>query len=838
MNSRRLSASNDESHPSITRSFWAPPASHPSYLPSPQTFDSGVQPSAYPVTSPALLHPFGPTPSASGTDPSHSPDIIPSNKVAIPRIIGLNHVQARRRSARACESCRHRKIKCDGKKPVCGQCIYHKNRCMYEDAKRIRDEKQLKSLTGRIEKYEKLLHSLEGDVDPHVARKIRKTIKIMFNNFENVQPKDENHSEQAAGEQSDSSSSVGSLDAVDIVGEDLDRNENTRAAGFFGKNSEISWIQKLEDNSRKTAAQSSHGSMDFTPEMGNVGKDIPIASMNYHLDDLDIPFVDNKTDPFAIPDRELADEYFNSYMELVHPFFSAVRKSTFTSQYLLIFERPSKPSRKWLAILNMIFAIGCRHCRMINVEKSNVYDNEMIFLTRARQLSIHSNTLFEHSTLQQIQLEFLVSLYLLCAGQLNRASKFADMALYSAISLGINLRFEDENPHDESKESRCRLWWSIYALQHLLTSMHGRASRVGEGICSVTLPIPVEEESFENPEIRHLLHDSEARINDLNASIFEKLSKPHVVPDWATKTQPCPSLFFYYLVDLSLVSQAVLNKVYSIEGMRQGSDHTEHRIHKYGQRMDRWLAKIPPDYQFHIPDAGPWSLNHSKLDDDSAPHARERVCLALYYYSARITLCRPCLSLNYSPNPGSSIEVTHREKIRAELATNCLQASCSLISVFPENVDIAWLARVTPWWAVLHFLMQSTTALLLALSYSSLGPTGEQETHNANGASNSKSSRLSGNPYAAILDTDLSTAFTMSKKAVVWIHAMASVDPAAKRAFLLCDDIVRKIAPTLQIDLSDWPTLSSFGDSGRYGVDPAVVMDMSDLEDFVAFEDE
>ncbi|KAJ5109418.1 hypothetical protein N7456_006093 [Penicillium angulare] len=827
MDSRRLSASNDESNPSITESFWTPPASHP-YIPPQQTFVPGYQSSAYPLTSPTLLHPFGPTPSASGTDPSHSPDIIPPNKVAIPRITGVSNVQTRRRSARACESCRHRKIKCDGKKPACGQCIYHKNRCVYEDAKRIRDEKQLKSLTGRIEKYEKLFRSLEGDVDPHIARKIRKAMKI----------KDGLQSELFAEEESDSSSSVGSLDAVDIVGEDLDRNENTRAAGFFGKNSEISWIQKLEDNARKSAAQSSgQGSMDFTPEMGKAGKDIPIASMNYHLDDLDIPFVDNQTDPFAIPDRKLADEYFNAYMELVHPFFSAVRKSTFTSQYFLIFDRPSNPPRKWLAILNMIFAIGCRHCRMMNVENSSVYDDEMIFLTRARQLSIHSSTLFEHATLQQIQLEFLVSLYLLCAGQLNRASKFADMALYSAISLGINLRFEDENPHDESKEARCRLWWSIYSLQHLLTSMHGRASRVGEGICSVTLPIPVEEESFEKPEIQHLLHDSEARNNDLSALIFEKLSKPHAIPAWATEAQPCPSLFFYYLVDLSLISQAVLNKVYSIEGIREGSEHTEHRVQKYGQRMDRWLAKLPPDYQFHIPDAGPWNLNHSKLDDESAPHTRERVCLALYYYSARITLCRPCLSLNYSRNPGSSTEGTPRAKTRAELATNCLQASCSLISVFPEKVDISWLARVTPWWAVLHFLMQATTALFLALSYCSLGPSGESETHNANGASKSKSSRLSGNPYAAILDTDLSTAFTMSRKAVVWIHAMASVDPAAKRAFLLCDDIVRKIAPTLQIDLSDWPTLDSLTDSGQYGVDPNVVMDMSDLEDFVSFQD-
>jgi hypothetical protein len=33
------------------------------------------------------------------------------------------------------------------------------------------------------------------------------------------------------------------------------------------------------------------------------------------------------------------------------------------------------------------------------------------------------------------------------------------------------------------------------------------------------------------------------------------------------------------------------------------------------------------------------------------------------------------------------------------MATDCLQAACSLISILPENPDIAWFVRVTPWWS-------------------------------------------------------------------------------------------------------------------------------------------
>ncbi|KAJ5730934.1 uncharacterized protein N7483_005442 [Penicillium malachiteum] len=773
--------------------------------------------------------------STSGTDPSHTPDIVPPNKVAIPRIAGVNHVQSRKRSARACEPCRHRKIKCDGIKPTCGQCAYHKSRCNYEDIKRIRDAKQIKSLASNVNRYEKLLRSIEGEVDSPTSRKIRKALK--FN--------DGDPSEQAEGDQSDSSASVGSLEAVDVVAEDLNRNENTRASGFFGKNSEVSWIQRLENTTQRPINDVMTGSGMNSVQRNDATNDTPLATMNYHLDDLDIPPVDRQSDPSVIPARELADEYFNAYMILVDPFFHAIRKSTFTAQYINLFDRRAVPSLKWLAILNMIFAIGCWHCRLMNHEKNEIYDNEVVFLTRARQLSLNGNTLFEHTTLQQVQFELLISLYLLCEGQLNRASKFADMAVHSAVSLGVNLRLVDGRDYDEAKEARCRLWWSIYSLQHLLSSMHGRASSVGEALSSLHLPIPAEEESFNHPDISRLFQDEEARESDLCAMLFEKLSKSHSSPAWTLSAQPCPSLFFHYMVDLALISQSVLNKVYSIEGIREGSTQTEYRIQKYSIRMDRWLTKLPPCYQFHLPEAGPWHLNHSMLDDETALFTRERVCLAMSYYSGRITLSRPCLSLNYSRNPGYSVDKSSRDKLRAELAAQCLQASCSLISIFPDKVDIAWLARVTPSWAVLHFLMQSTIAILLGLSYGSFAPTDSQNLSNnhihanAHGQTDDSSAGVSGIPHPTLLETDLSTAFAICKKAGCWMYAMASVDAAAKRAFILCDSVVRKIAPRVNVDLNGWPSVAllidEMGDKGR-GDDDHPIMRMDELEELVDFE--
>ncbi|KAJ5632111.1 C6 transcription factor [Penicillium lividum] len=814
-----------EPTPTSTGSYWAP---HTNASPR-----SSVAPQEFFYTTPFTPHTlisnsfptFGPTPSASSTDIGHTPDLVPLDKVAIPRLSSVSSAQARRRSARACESCRQRKTKCDGKRPTCGQCIYHNNRCVYEEVKRIRDENRIKSLTSRVEKYEKTLRSVETEVDGPTARKIRKVLTT----------KDGKSTKNP--EDSDSSTSVGSLEDIDVVSEDLNRNEQTRAAGFFGKSSEVSWMQRLEDSVRRSGSREisgsprlahSEGHVDSALQNNGLARDIPIAMMNYHLDDLEIPMVDPQSDPLEMPPRERADEYFNAYMTFVNPFFSAVRQSTFTQQYLQSFSQPSGPPRKWLAVLNMIFAIGCRHCRLMNHTNSDVYDDHIVFLTRARQLSLHENVLFEHTGLQQIQLESLVAVYLLCTGQVNRASKFVNIAIHSAISLGINLRLMDERTDPASKEARCRLWWSIYSLEHLLTSMHGRVSGVGENLCSVQLPTPVEEENFDQPEIQRLFQAEQTTQIEVSATLFEKLNEPYQVPPWTFAVPPSPSLFFHYLVDLVLISQSVMNRVYSIEGIREGSTQTECRLQKYALRMDRWLSKLPPIYQFTKSKSSPWLLNHVQLDDETIPHTRERVCLALNYYSARITLCRPCLSLSH--HKGVPQEHTSRAKLRAEMATNCLQASCSLISIFPERVDIAWLARVTPWWSVLHFLMQSTTALLLGLLYCSFESpdTGlQQQAEHA--------TSLSGAPYPSLLDSDLNTALGMSKKALSWIHTMASVDAAARRAFLLCDHVVRRVTTMLKVDLEDWPSAATLG--GEVGLG-AIEVDsrMEGLEDLINFE--
>ncbi|KAF7125935.1 hypothetical protein CNMCM5793_002294 [Aspergillus hiratsukae] len=543
--------------------------------------------------------------------------------------------------------------------------------------------------------------------------------------------------------------------------------------------------------------------------------------MSYHLDDLNIPLMDD-VDPYDLPPKELADRFFAAYLDSVHPAFEIIRETIFVTQYRQFFKQPFKPPRRWLAILNMIFALGCRYCLLLNdgvVANDEDWDH-LVYFNRARKLCLGETALFEHTDLQQIQVEILVALYLVVLGQINRASNFASMAFRSALSLGINLRFEDDRTHHASKEARSRLWWSIYVVEHLLTATTGRASCVGEGLSAAPLPIPFEEENFDKPHVFCLFQNPSLRASQLKLTLFETDEEAQAKAQWLATCEPSPSLFFHCFVDLCAITQAVINK----------------RVRKYSANLDTWLAQLPPAYRFT---SQPHPHDTLHLPDDA--FMRERVCLAIAYYSARITISRPCLththpkpknpkdaskdpsskepsSLSSSPEildlqpPKSTTRSTSTttndpstststgitsaatsgsasaSSRRTNLSASCLRSAVTLISILPDTPDPTWLLRFSPWWSILHYLMQATTALLLSLSSSDVLPS----TPLPNAAT-----------YGPAPDTP--AVIRATKKSLRWLHAMGKVNAASRRAFVLCDGFMRRIAPNVGVEIGDLP---------------------------------
>lgn len=591
-------------------------------------------------------------------------------------------------------------------------------------------------------------------------------------------------------------SSLGSLEAIDRVEEDLNRTEHTRATGFMGKSSEISWMQRVQREAEQRA-QGYAGIMESNQDKNEDARDgFSLHALNYHLDDLDIS-VAEPVERYEMPPRDLADRLFDDYLDTVHPFFPIISKPLFRAQYQTFFDsfaRPNapRPGDKWLAILNIIFAIAAKHAHLINAPWRGVCDDHLVYMTRARLLSLNSEVLFSHPDLQQVQVESLIAFYLLASDQINRcvlltvvhrlcheqplmtqrAWRISALAVRSAITLGINLKNNSSVTPNISKEARYRVWWCLYSFEHMLGIMTGRAIYTLDGGYATPLPLPFEEEQLqEDPTAIEMLNSPSLRdelINNVMSSTVIRQAGGREDPQksrprdqsWLKKLPPNFGLCYLFHCDLTIITQEIVNKVYSTNCVTLTWSEIETRLDELRARIDAWQSSLPPVIDFTKDEA-----------DDTPDQLRCKLILAFHYYSARITLGRPCLCRRDARQQNSQQTFSHM------MALITLDSASRLLGLLPDEPDVLQLFQICPWWCVLRYLMQATTVILLELSFGSVHIPEDEE-------------RFVG----------------LAKKSIRWFHAMSDRSIGSRRAWQLCDSSFRKLASGMKYTTNDLPS--------------------------------
>ncbi|KAL9114288.1 MAG: hypothetical protein Q9227_001710 [Pyrenula ochraceoflavens] len=223
--------------------------------------------------------------------------------------------------------------------------------------------------------------------------------------------------ESSSGQESDISARAGSTGAVDRLEEDVNRTEQTRAMGFMGKNSDVTWMHAVQEES-----QGPNGIGRKDSGYDKVGA-FTIAESNYHLDDMPLE-PPGPVGPFDLPPQDIADNLFNVYLSTVHPSFPIIGRNNFTSQYRQFWGKPHDVSirraTKWRAILNLIFAIGAKYAHLVQADWRGDERDHLVYFTRARHLSLGADVMFAHPDLQLIQVYGLTGFYLLSTNQVNR----------------------------------------------------------------------------------------------------------------------------------------------------------------------------------------------------------------------------------------------------------------------------------------------------------------------------------------------------------------------------------------------------------------------------------
>ncbi|KAJ5635715.1 uncharacterized protein N7484_009028 [Penicillium longicatenatum] len=699
-------------------------------------------------------------------------------------------VPRRTKRSTACSACKGRKSKCTGNQP-CDKCIETGSNCLFIEALDRRRKYAQKRAEQSLDAAQQLLKRIvdafsEGDITQLTEllttvkahgtdEQLEDVITGGLGRKSNVQTESVSryHSRRSHSVGSSSSSaSVGSLNEVDTLTEDPNRNEETRATGYIGKGSEIAWMQRLD-------IETSNLNRGWHQQVSPL--EDTLTRMSYHLDNLQIAEpLPIAGDARALPPKSWAAQLLNIYFESVGPTFPLIDQQLFISQFNSAFtDATPQPTQKWLAVLNLVLAIAAKHYQLAEPDSGRDVDDH-VFLSRAIALTTTRWLTIQHADLHQVQIDLLLAIYYLASSQINRSWQITGRAARSAIALGLNLREASGQIDHVSKETRTRMWWSVFHLENLLSGMTGRSMCVDYRAISVYPPVPYDESEFQMPEVVELLENTTLREERLQWTIYASDSTLHSRNQWFSTLSPSQSLYFFHLIDLSIITHAAVASIYSLT-TREASGQSG--ISYYQERLQTWLSNLQPPFAFTNPD------NQLEISRQS----REQVSLALSYYSSLIILSRPCLTC---PDflEGCDIRVP-RSRFGNTTAKTCVDTALRLISVFPDTPDMEWLLKMTPWCSVLHFMMQALTIILIQLSV------GLVEGNAMQGAQSGQGGDCTAEKAEVALRA--------SKKVLRWLHCMAKQDASARRAFKICNIFIRRIASAKKFNLHGIPSIAT-----------------------------
>lgn len=355
------------------------------------------------------------------------------------------------------------------------------------------------------------------------------------------------------------------------------------------------------------------------------------------------------------------------------------------------------------------------------------------------------------------------------------------IAVRNAATLGLNLQNENKKVISSAKEARYRVWWALCSTETMLATMTGRPTLVLETDCSTPLPLPIDEDEPSKDNSgpattssatkgfrRHSGQESKTshRSSATPGSSFKVSDAPATeVPsglhrDPSGSVPPSDALFFLYHTNLSILTNAVLNQLYRASAVKRTWAEMQDEITKFDARIERWRRSLPPVFDF------------TKKQREQQ-FGRHRISLGFFYYSTKTIINRPCLCRIDRRIPHESDKAKESNRVAA---ARCVYAAKGVVMTLPNEPNAVGLNRVSPWWCLVHYLVQASTVLMLELSF-----------------------------WADHMPTEADEILEAAKKSVYWLRSMAEDNVAAYRAWRLCDDLLRKLAPKIGRDANDLP---------------------------------
>ncbi|PBL02271.1 hypothetical protein ARMGADRAFT_1005684 [Armillaria gallica] len=563
----------------------------------------------------------------------------------------------RRRVWRACESCRRKKIKCDGCEPTCSQCSTSGSQCTWLQTKdrAALSRHYVQELEARLLHMESLFKQV-APVLEQIGTSTNGAAPSPSDTTTSAPVLDPSKTAAAAAilrsiapvqRQPEPTSPVKIEDDVSESFGQLALDEYGHMR-WMGGSSSMSLIQSFRALTTSPLHRISPAEEDPQAPGPSINKLYFPASVFFgKVHALPGP------EEVEYPERDLADKLVNAYFARLHFLMPVIDKPSFLLQYTNVMNNihDRNLARSQTAFISLIFAVfACAAClvqdpRLSTSERPDDGGMGMVYYERALILQYIS-----HASIQaaHVQCFILLSSFLCSVNCLPQAWILIGQALRTGQDLGLHRSPRRLILTPIEKETRRKIWWGVYVLDRMLALALGRPLGISDSDCDVEYPCEVDDD---------------------------------YLPEYykgTTFNQPFLMTGTVALTKLYEITGRVLRQVYSLDNCRENLEperkaDLENIVESLHAELTQWCDDLP---------------TMLKRDPKTPEQSAMAAVLCSHYYSVLTTLHRNLLPVN---REDPSTEKSASQGVLS--ARSCIQLSPSIRNVVPPSHHLAFFIQ-------------------------------------------------------------------------------------------------------------------------------------------------
>ncbi|KAJ0311274.1 hypothetical protein COL516b_001980 [Colletotrichum fioriniae] len=231
----------------------------------------------------------------------------------------------------------------------------------------------------------------------------------------------------------------------------------------------------------------------------------------------------------SFPPRGVADFLVSVCIAYGTDIFFYLDQSHFMTELDQLYNDEQSPLREdagFVCLVLAAFALGSQWTELARPEdlsstastENRSVDPGRIFYNQARILI---SDLLDRPCIKSVQATFILGVYLMPASAISASYVYMGLALRKALAIGLHQEPDDPSLTEDEKETRRRLWWSIYSLERTVTIKLNRPRSVDQEIITACLPKPTSRDASQ--KFDNVQHQT---ANAAFVRIIDKLSEP------------------------------------------------------------------------------------------------------------------------------------------------------------------------------------------------------------------------------------------------------------------------------------------------------------------------